>query len=135
MASARMSSRSAQEWEDVLERLNRHAEELRLVQRAIDGHTATWANMDADDLQDYPFRFEEVRTKQPQHQLVFKPGILSYPYVRTTLDLFVGEYQVGYYTLVTLLDGEVDDDYFVIFEEFQTGDRAVSLIEEWRQGQ
>jgi hypothetical protein len=123
----------AEGWEDVLARLNQHADFQRLVQRAIEGHAATWVNMDKEDLAYYPFAFEEIHVERPQHELVFKPGMLLYPYILTELDLFVGPHQVGEYTLVTLLNGEDDDTYFVIFEEYQTGGRAVSLIEEWRQ--
>lgn len=55
--------------------------------------------------------------------LAFDHGILSYPFVETALDLcvadptgvyFRGLRPVGSYRLITLLDGTVDDDYFVL---------------------
>ncbi len=55
--------------------------------------------------------------------LVFDHGLLAYPFVETRLELCVREASgiflrdlrpIGYYRLITLLDGTPDDDYFVI---------------------
>jgi hypothetical protein len=71
-----------------------------------------------------------VRVEFHSQSLFFKSGRVPYPFIQTVLDLYVGKHQVGDYTLITLLDGEVIDDYFVVFEEYQAGGRAVSLLRE-----
>jgi hypothetical protein len=119
----------AKGWEDVIDRLTHLAESQDLIQRAMEGYAACWAN---EGLSDLPFTFADVRPEFRSHSLNFKGGrwVYSFPFIRTVLDLYVGEHQVGDYTLITLLDGEVIDDYFVIFEEYQAGGRAVSLLTE-----
>ena len=66
---------------------------------------------------------EEIEAHFGYCSLVFDHGLLGYPFVDTRLDLYVqdgsgmyirGLRPVGYYRLITRLDGTPDDDYFVI---------------------
>ena len=66
---------------------------------------------------------EEIEPHFASCSLVFDHGLLDYPFVDTRLTLHVrdasGSYHrdlrtIGYYRLITLLDGTADDDYFVI---------------------
>ncbi|MBX7223855.1 MAG: hypothetical protein K1Y36_28325 [Blastocatellia bacterium] len=46
--------------------------------------------------------------------LCFEPQHLSYPYIDTRFDLLCGDTVVGYYRLISRLNGDIEDDYFVI---------------------
>lgn len=70
----------------------------------------------------------EILPRFKSSSLVFDHGLLSHPFVETRLDLCVRDTSgtalndlrpVCYYRLITLLDGTVDDDYFVIEVPFQ----------------
>jgi hypothetical protein len=65
----------------------------------------------------------DVRVEFERSALIFDHGLLNYPFVETGLGLDVtdstGAYfrdmrPIGQYRLITLLDGTVDDDYFVL---------------------
>lgn len=117
-------------WDEVVTRLKDLATSQRLVQRTREAFAGWWAN---EDMSDFQFTLEEVRTKFQRQSVFFANRYLKYPYITTTLDLYVGRHQVGDYTLVTLLDGEIDDDYLVIYPEFQEGGTKVPLLVAQRQ--
>ena len=67
------------------------------------------------------WKSDKLRIEFWCHSLVFKHGLLSYPFIETKLRIFhkdseIGDCEVGYYRLITTLDGKIDDDYFVIYE-------------------
>jgi hypothetical protein len=49
--------------------------------------------------------------------------VAQYPFISTRFMLFVGDIEVGYYSLITFPSGQVDDSYLVISEEFWAGER------------
>lgn len=66
---------------------------------------------------------DEIEPRFASCSLVFAHGLLGRPFVDTRLDLCVrdpsgvcagGSRPVGYYRLITRLDGTDEDDYFVI---------------------
>jgi hypothetical protein len=66
---------------------------------------------------------EEIEPHFRSCALYFESGILEYPFVATRLDLcvrddsgtyFRGLRPVGFYRLITRLDGSDEDDYFVL---------------------
>ena len=76
---------------------------------------------DGDDLRGWSV--EEIEMHFHKTSLTFAHGILDYPYIDTRLGLYVrdltgvhfrGLRPIGYYRLITLPDGTVDDDDFVL---------------------
>lgn len=74
---------------------------------------------------------EEIVPRFASCSLVFEHGILDYPFIETRLELYVQDDSgvcfrdlrpIGYYRLITLLDGTADDDYFVIETSKSAGD-------------
>ncbi len=80
-----------------------------------------YALADGDDLRGWSV--EEIELHFHKTALTFDHGILDYPFIDTRLGLYVrdlsgvhfrGLRPIGYYRLITLLDGTDDDDYFVL---------------------
>jgi hypothetical protein len=95
---------------DMIERLRLLAAERDLVGHAMDG-CVKWLHNDADEIAITP---EELEMHFHSHALTFHNANLSYPYIDTRLTLSVKNREIGYYRLITFLDGSVDDDYFVL---------------------
>jgi len=57
---------------------------------------------------------EEVTSKFVSRWLCFEPHLVSYPFIDTRFNLLHGDVIIGYYRLISLLSGEIDDDYFVL---------------------
>lgn len=112
-------------WEAVVGWLHDIARSHDLVQRALHGHAAWWENEERSDL---PFAYDQVRVEFGTHSLTFKSDLSSDPYLKTTLDLYAGTHEVGYYALVTRLDGEIDSDDVVIYSPYRAGGAAVDLL-------
>jgi hypothetical protein len=103
----------AMDWtEDIIKRLTLFAAEQQLVEKAEEGWRAWFANTDGviDG-----WRVEELSSQFRSHMLCFKSGLLDYPYITTSVDLFgpTGS-EVAQYRLITMLNGEVNDDYLEI---------------------
>ena len=69
---------------------------------------------------------DEIEVHFEKCYLAFEHGVLSYPFIETRFGLFVRDSRqiyfrdlrpVGHYRFITLLDGTVSDDYFVIDTE------------------
>jgi hypothetical protein len=87
-------------------------DEQHLIQRAMESYKLTIKN----DLACLPphIRPEDVQAEFRTQSLYFKNSLLSSPYIDTTVDLVAHGERIGYYRLITMLDGTTDDDYFVI---------------------
>ncbi|MDF7825789.1 hypothetical protein P4B35_17300 [Pontiellaceae bacterium B12227] len=48
-------------------------------------------------------------------KLCFDHSLLPHPYYETKLIIVHQEEEVGYYKFIAMLDGTVDDDYFVLY--------------------
>ncbi len=96
---------------EIILELKKLAQSQKLVDHAIQSCLA-WL----DDEESLPSGWSpaEIKCEFKSHSLCFEHSLLSYPFVVTHLRLFRNEDEVGYYKLITTLDGKVDDDYFVI---------------------
>lgn len=56
---------------------------------------------------------ESIVGKFASRWLCFEPQLVPYPFVDTRFDLLSGDSVIGYYRLISLLNGEFEDDYFV----------------------
>lgn len=101
-----------QHWLDLLDRLRDHAKTHDLLLRAQEG-VQKWLR----DESNLPLNWkpDEIRTEFRSHSLSFQHGLLSYPFIDTTLRLFHKDEEIGYYSLITTMNGKDDDDYFVLY--------------------
>jgi hypothetical protein len=104
---------------DLIEQLRQHAKihELdRIAKEAITG----WIDSERNEFPS-DFDLEQFQAVFASRWLCFEPEIVSYPYIDTRFNLLYRDVPIGYYRLITMLDGRVEDDYFVI-ENFPTTD-------------
>ncbi len=113
-----------------VEYLNSYAAEQNLISQARAGCDLALHNCEQEDkaLGIRPlrgWRREVILIRFIKHALVFKYEGHSLPYIETVLELYVEspkrrsasipfEWPIGYYRLITMLDGRVDDDYLVL---------------------
>lgn len=118
--------------DDLVATLKAQAVAQNLRERAFDG-CRQWIRDGTEEGTDGlgGWSAEEIEVHFDSCSVVFDHAILSYPYVDTRLGLYVrdgtGFYSrdlrpIGYYRLITFLDGRVDDDYFVIEMNKPAGD-------------
>jgi len=100
----------------VVDQLQRICDEQQLITRAHAGFRAWIAEASEEDPSDLPpeWSYSEMTADFPSVALCFQPALVSYPYFDTQLRILRHGTEVGYYRLITTLDGEDDDDYFVI---------------------
>lgn len=69
------------------------------------------------------WHYQDIHLQFDSQALVFSSSRLSYPYIDTRIGLYVrtdrryyheGKCPIGYYRLITLLDGTIEDDYLVV---------------------
>ena len=101
---------------DIIEALQKIADQVQLEKKAYKS-CKEWLNADECDLP--KAWIENIKITFSSHKLCFKHKILGYPFIDTRLDIFFEGDTIGYYRLISLLDGEPDDDYFVIYDEFK----------------
>ena len=101
--------------QDVIECLQDLAQQQGLREQARGGFRR-WYDNDLDCLPSMATSPDDVVPSFKNQSLCFTHERLSYPYILTTFDLLVDDDKVGYYTLVTLLDGTPEDDYLVFYE-------------------
>lgn len=100
------------DWSVIIAQLEAHANAHDLIGRTEQGFLACFLNQGgAID----GWTAADLRTEFRSHELAFLHATND-PYIETTLRLFaVNEplIQVGYYSLITSLDGKDQDDYLV----------------------
>lgn len=93
-------------------RLSIRAEKQNLVSRANEGLVECFKNEGGKIM---GWAYDDIRAEFYSHSLHFKNVWLNYPYIITHLRLSAGDStEIGNYQLVTLPNGEVDDDYLNI---------------------
>jgi hypothetical protein len=113
--------------DDILTFLHQSSEKHNLVERAKLGVRAWWDN--EEDLAEYSFGYDDLRIEFKFQALAYRHAMLNYPYIDTTLALIAGDRDIGYFSLITGLDGSVIDDYLVLDElrsEDEDGHAAIS---------
>jgi hypothetical protein len=84
----------------------------QLVERAIE-HCDIWFNNEGGQIDGWIS--QDLDKKFFSHKLVFKRSDWDLVYIDTHINLVASNNQiVGSYRLITTLDGEADDDYFVL---------------------
>ncbi len=94
---------------DVVALLDHYATQQALFAHAEES-CRRWFLNEPDEMA-YPLT--AIRFERQSQALCFHNRHLPYPYITTTLRLFVGTREIGDYRLITRLDGTVDDDYLV----------------------
>lgn len=98
----------AQELGALVQVLQKAATAQSLSERAMDACKHVLA---ASELHPLGWDIEETHLELKRIAMVFQNTKLGYPYIETTLTINVHGNRVGTYRLITLLNGEVDDDY------------------------
>lgn len=115
---------------DVLKQLEELSRNQKLIEHAL---KSCKENLDSCFKEDEEMGFkplkgwklEEIKMVFEKQSLVFKHGLLSYPYIDTQIGLYVDDHTkifwndlcpIGNYSLITHLEGKVVDDYLVIDE-------------------
>jgi hypothetical protein len=98
---------------DTVNRLAEHARSYKLAERAADGCALFVRNEEAESGLPGGLKAAEVEVSFRSHALYFDSSLLGYPYITTRLDLMARGEQVGFFKLITDLDGQVVDDYLV----------------------
>lgn len=62
---------------------------------------------------------EAIEARFHSHKFCFAHATLPHPFIETRLDLFWHRKEIGHYRLISSLDGEPEDDYLVIYDEFK----------------
>lgn len=98
----------------IIEALKLHARTHCLDQRA-ENAVREWIKETKSE-EDLPSGLnpEQIRAEFASRWLCFEPAFVSYAFIDTRYDLFIGKNKVGYYRMITTLDGKDDDDYFVL---------------------
>jgi hypothetical protein len=69
------------------------------------------------------WKLSDIKLELENQSLIFKHGILTYPFIITQIGLYIEEPEscyfrglkpIGTYQLIVTLDGEVDDTYLII---------------------
>jgi hypothetical protein len=80
-------------------------------------------NIEIDVLKGH--KLSDIKLHFDKQSLVFKHGVLSYPYVSVQIGLYIADPKgihfcnlklIGTYRLIVMLDGEIVDDYLVLDE-------------------
>ncbi len=99
--------------QELVDLLMAHARTHNLKERAAQGIVKWLESPDTVDMAEGIAR-ESIVGRFSSHGLCFEQQHVAAPFVDTRFDLCSGEKVVGYYRLITRLDGESEDDYFVI---------------------
>jgi hypothetical protein len=98
----------------VIEQLQQHAKVHRLDEIALDA-IRKWIDDDDSELKSIA---EEIEARFSSRWLCFEPEIVDYPYIDSRFDLYHQGKRIGYYRLISMLDGRIEDDYFVVEDEY-----------------
>lgn len=98
---------------DIIDRLQEHARLHDLDCVAAEGIRKWLANGKIELFPD-GISPDQVTWRFESRWLCFEPRIISYSFIDTRFTLLTGDKMIGYYRLITQLNGEIDDDYFVL---------------------
>ena len=57
---------------------------------------------------------EGVELRFHSHGFIFEHYLIDHPFIKTRMILIHNEQEIGYHDLISGLDGQVEDDYFVL---------------------
>lgn len=103
---------------EIVNRLTEHARSYQLAERATDGCALLLLNnQEQENGLPEGMSISAIEIRFGSHALFFDKTVLSYPYIVTHLDLLADDERVGFYKLITSLEGQVEDDYLVFDPE------------------
>jgi predicted thioredoxin/glutaredoxin len=124
-------------FDDIIRNIEQWSQENNLISKAIESCKISLHNCAAEEAELFQtmntstdilgrWKINDIQLHFDKQSLVFKHGILSYPYVDIQIGLYVADPKgfyfralkpIGTYRFIVTLDGEVDDDYLVMDEE------------------
>lgn len=116
--------------ESIVQQLQEWSQQQDLIEKAIEGcHISlqNWARDDKGIGLIARWKVSDIQLHFDHQSLVFKHDVLSYPYVRTQIGLYVAADSkawfrdlepIGKYGLMTMLDGQVADDYLIFDDAY-----------------
>jgi hypothetical protein len=131
-------------FDDIIQNLEKWSQEQDLIKEAFDSCWTNLHNCATEEAEMFPtmntgidiirgWKLSEVKLELDHQSLIFKHGILSYPFVLTQIGLYIEKPKscyfrdlkpIGTYRLIVRIDGEVDDDYLIIDEELRSNDNS-----------
>ena len=96
-------------WQEMITLLVQFSDRNELIKCAEQGYLAWLTN----EAQSIPYSSDEIRAEFRRHSFTFA-GASPYPFLSTVLDLLFDDVPIGYYELITGLDGTELDDFFVL---------------------
>lgn len=119
--------------QDLTQQLRELVDRQDLTNRAQEEMASYWREADPEDV-DWAFTLQELAVEFGSQTLCFRSGRHSVeaPYIATNLQLYVFAYHVGWYELLTDLEGQVIEQTDTIFDDFFAAGRAAPLIERSR---
>ena len=142
-------------FDNIIQNLEKWSSEQHLIENTFDSCKISLQNSAVEDAELFPamntgidiicgWKLSEIKLEFDYQSLVFKHGILSYPYIDTQIGLYIDRpescyfrdlKQIGTYRLIVRLDGEVDDDYLIMDDELVPKDKNLknqySIIIQW----
>jgi len=117
----------------VVEHLRGLADRQDLIGQAFEAMKSYWDDADREDV-DWAFVPEELRPELGAQMLCFRggPTNVAAPYIATNLQLYVFDYQVGWYEILTTLEGEIIQEDGSILDDYYSGGRSTLLIQRAR---
>lgn len=125
-------------FKDIIRKLEAWSEEQNLVDKAIESCKVSLYNCAVEEAELFPmmdtsvdilngWKISDIQLNFDKQSLIFKHGILSYPYIDTQIGLYVSAQEgyfrglklIGTYRRIVTLDGKVDDDYLVLDDELK----------------
>jgi hypothetical protein len=115
----------------IIENLEKWSQEHNIIENTFKTCLVHLQNAAAEDAKIFNtsantfngWRLSEIKLEFENQSLIFKHGILTYPFIATQIGLYIEEPKscyfrglkpIGTYRLITTLDGEVDDTYLII---------------------
>lgn len=102
----------------IISNLVEFAREQHLIEQTLDNCLKFLTNEFNENGLPHQWKPSDIEMRFRSHSLVFESGLLSYSYISTMLDLYVNDRDVGDYSLIIGLDGELVDDYLVFHPEY-----------------
>jgi len=126
-------------FDDIIRNLEEWSGEQNLIEHAIESCKISLQTCADEEAELFPtmntgtdvlrgHKLGDIQLHFTKQSLVFRHGILSYPYIETVIGLYVAKPNssyfrdlepIGTYRLIVKVDGEVDDDCLVLDEDLK----------------
>jgi hypothetical protein len=113
-----------EELQELVKKQNLQEKAIQYCKTALTNSKAEEIDLNLEPLNGYELGNIQLQFKK--HSLIFKNNVLTYPYINTTIGLYLINKsrkspndleEIGEYSLITLLDGEIDDDYLLFYDK------------------